>query len=384
MDIAEFNENKPGRIIKALQGYEAFVPNPLPPDIKLSWSLVKEISDAERNLSRLESTVNFLPNPKLLINPFVRREAVLSSQIEGTQASLSDLFYFEALKTTEKDLPDVKEVSNYAFALESIFEEKNNTELTLEFLKELHKKLFRNTNKGFNSPGEFRKSQNWIGPKGCTLNEAFFVPPPPEEMKNALKEFEKYLITPSHLPALINIALIHYQFETIHPFNDGNGRIGRILTVMLLHKYGLLSKPLLYLSAYFEKNRSEYYRLLLAVSQKGEWEKWIRFFLRGISEQSRDVVERINLLLSIRQRYRNKLQAVRSSALLLKLIDDLFANPAITVSRVAESCNITPRAAQKNIDKLLAEGILKEITGKKRNRVYVASEIVRIIGENKL
>lgn len=374
----------PGKFIKAPQGYEAFAPNSLPPDIELSWSLVKEISDAERSLSRLEGTVKFLLDPKLLIGPFVRREAVLSSQIEGAQASLSDLFYFEAIKTSEKDLPDVREVSNYAKALESIFNEKKEKGISLEFIKELHSRLFSGIDKNFNTPGNFRTSQNWIGPGGCNLNEAFFVPPPPGEMTEELGNLEEYFSQPSHLPGLVKTALIHFQFEAIPPFTDGNGRIGRLLIVILLHEYGLLSKPLLYLSGYFEKNRSEYYRLLLAVSLKGEWENWIRFFLRGIAEQSRDVVERINLLLSLRQRYQSIFQSVRSSALLLKLIDDLFSNPAVTVTRVAESCKITPRAAQKNIDKLIVEGILKEVTGKKRNRVFAAPEIVRIVGENRL
>ncbi len=384
MNISEFKKKKTGSFTRAPQGYEAFVPNPLPPDIELSWSLVKEISDAERSLSRLEGSLKFLPDPKLLISPFVRREAVLSSQIEGTQTSLSDLFYFEAIQTSEKDLPDVREVSNYAQALESIFNEKQENEINLEFIKELHSKLFAGSDKGFNTPGNFRTTQNWIGTKGCNLNEAFFVPPPPDEMSASLESLESYICRASHFPGLVKTALIHFQFEVIHPFADGNGRIGRLLIVSLLNKYGLLSKPLLYLSAYFEKNRSEYYRLLLAVSQNGEWENWIRFFLRGIAEQSRDVVERVNLLLALRQRYRNTFQSVRSSALLLKLIDGLFSNPAVTVSRVAESCEITPRAAQKNIDKLISKNILKEITGKKRNRVFVAPEIVRIVGENKL
>jgi len=229
------------------------------------------------------------------------------------------------------------------------------------------------------TPGEFRRSQNWIGPEGCTLMDATYVPPPVEEMGKALGQFEAYLHAPSEVPLLIRLAGIHYQFEAIHPFLDGNGRIGRLLITLLLCEEGALSEPLLYLSAYFERNRSEYYRLLLAVSQAGKWVDWISFFLCGVAEQSRDALARSGRLLNLWQDYRGEFQSARSSALQLRLVDQLFAYPAITATQAAKLLKVTHRSAQLNIDKLIRKGILKEVTGKQRNRVFVAPQIVKII-----
>jgi Fic family protein len=209
--------------------------------------------------------------------------------------------------------------------------------------------------------------------------DATFVPPPVEEMTQALSDLEKYLHASSTLPPLVRLALIHYQFETIHPFLDGNGRIGRLLITLLLCAENLLSQPLLYLSAFFERNRQDYYRLLLAVSQFGAWNDWIDYFLRGVAEQSRDAVKRADLLLRLRQRYREKLQAARASALLLQLVDELCTVPAIDIANAAKKLNVTPRSAQLNVDKLIHAGILKEVTGRQRNRVFVAQEIIDIV-----
>jgi Fic family protein len=232
------------------------------------------------------------------------------------------------------------------------------------------------------TPGEFRRSQNWIGPPGCTLMEATYVPPPVDEMHEALNSFENYLHAESDLPPLIRLSLIHYQFEAIHPFLDGNGRIGRLLITLLLCANGLLPQPLLYLSAFFERFRDEYYQRLLAVSQYGKWNEWISYFLQAVATQARDAVRRSDQLLALWQDYRIRLQEARASALLLQLVDELFAYPAITNPSAARRLSVTPRSAQLNIDKLQAAGILREATGRQRYRIYIAPEIISIVEQN--
>jgi len=379
MQPSDFTEKAPGRPIKTAQDYWAFVPQPLPPALEIDWDLANTLSEADRSLSELSGVARTLPNPHLLIAPFVRREAVLSSRIEGTQAGFSDLLFFEAAPSAKPPIEDVKEVANYVSALEHGLARLKDLPVSLRLIREMHERLMHGVRGDTMTPGEFRRSQNWIGPPGCTLADAAFVPPPVAEMTQALSDFEKYLHEPPVLPPLVRLALIHYQFEAIHPFLDGNGRIGRLLITLLLCVEGLLPQPLLYLSAFFEHHRQEYYRLLMAVSQSGSWTPWIAYFLRGIAEQSSDAVKRANLLLSLRQRYREKMQSARSSALLLQMVDDLFSTPALDVSGASKRLNVTPRAAQLNVDKLIKSGILKEATGRRRNRIFVAAEIIDII-----
>ncbi|MGA2642497.1 MAG: Fic family protein [Spirochaetia bacterium] len=379
MQVADFINGKSGKLVKTARGYLAYIPNPLEPQIDLSLSIVKELSGADRALSELAGIARTLPNPHLLIGPFLRREAVLSSRIEGTQASFSDLLFFEAARLREKEVPDVREVSNYVQALEYGLARLSTLPVSLRLIREIHQRLMAGVQGESQTPGEFRRSQNWIGPAGCALSEATFVPPPVEEMHNALDKLEKYLHEPSEMPALIRLSLVHYQLEAIHPFLDGNGRVGRLLVSLLLCAEKLLPQPLLYLSAYFERYQDDYYRLLLAVSQKGAWEQWIKYFLKAVAIQSTDAIQRIDQLLALRQGYRAQMQQARASALLLQLIDDLFSYPAIINSAVSERMKITPRSAQLNIDKLVERGIIREATGRQRNRVYVATEIVAII-----
>jgi Fic family protein len=379
VQVADFINGKSGQLVQTSRGYMAYVPNPLEPKIELTLSIVKELSAADRALSELAGIARTLPNPHILIGPFLRREAVLSSRIEGTQASYSDLLFFEAARLREKEVPDVREVSNYVKALEYGFARLSTLPISLRLIREMHQRLMMGVRGESQTPGEFRRSQNWIGPAGCTLSDATYVPPPIEEMDRALDGFEKYLHAPSEMPALIRLALIHYQFESIHPFLDGNGRVGRLLVTLLLCAEKLLPQPLLYLSAYFERYRDDYYHHLLAVSQKGAWEQWIRYFLKAVAIQSADAIQRIDQLLSLRQSYRTSLQQARASALLLQLVDELFSYPAITNPAVSERMKITPRSSQLNIDKLVQKGILREATGRQRNRVYVATEIVDII-----
>jgi len=379
MNLADFTEEKNGRLLKTQRDYWAFLPNPLPPQLTLSWDLVNQLSEADRALSELAGTARTLPNPHLLIGPFIRREAVLSSRIEGTQASLSDLLFFEASGSVDPKAPDAREVANYVKAMEYGLARLEKFPLSLRFIKEVHEHLMHDVRGEHLTPGEFRRSQNWIGPDRCTLMDATYVPPPVEEMEQALGQFEAYLHVPSTVPLLIRLAAIHYQFEAIHPFLDGNGRIGRLLITLLLCKEGALPEPLLYLSAYFERYRNEYYRLLLAVSQSGKWIDWISFFLRGVAEQSRDALVRSDRLLQLWKNYRGEFQSARSSALQLRLVDQLFAYPAITANQAAKLLQVTHRSAQLNIEKLIRKGILKEATGKQRNRVFIAPQIVKII-----
>jgi len=379
VQVTDFLENKSGRLVKVPAGYLAFIPNPLPPKLELSWSLVRENSAADRALSELAGVGHLLPNPHLLINPFMRREAVLSSRIEGTQASLSELFLFEAAGESESRPSDVREVLNYVNALQHGLSRLEKLPISLRLMREMHQHLMAGVRGEEKTPGEFRNKQNWIGPAGCSLGEATFVPPPVEEMLEALHQLEKYLHHPSELPPLMRLALIHYEFEAIHPFLDGNGRIGRLLLTLLLCADKLLTQPLLYLSAYFERNRKQYYDLLLAVSQRGAWHEWITFFLRGVAEQSLDAIKRSNHLIGLWKVYQRKLQTVRSSALTLRLLDELFTYPAISISSAASRLKVTYTSAQLNMEKLVNSGIVNEVTRRKRNRIFVATEIVKIL-----
>lgn len=380
MDAAAFSQSSPGKVLKMRTGYVAFSPEVLPPKLELAWELVQQNSRADRALSELAGIARNLPNPHLLIRPFIRREAVLSSKIEGTQASLSDLFYFEAASKSEQpESGDVHEVLNYVRAVEYGLQRCGTFPLSLRLIRELHARLMEGVRGNQLTPGEFRLTQNWIGPRGCTLRDAKYVPPPVPEMHEALDAFEKYLHLPSDLPPLIRLALVHYQFEAIHPFLDGNGRIGRLLMTLLLCAEKVLPQPLLYLSAYFERNQQAYYDHLLAVSQRGEWDQWLHFFLAGVEQQAKDAVQRIDRLLALWKSYRDRVTASRSSALLLRLIDQLFDVPMITVPNAAKLLGVTQRSASQNIQKLMGAGILTETTGRTRNRLYVARGILETV-----
>jgi Fic family protein len=376
----DFKSPESGRIIRSLDGANAFVPNRLPPKLEISWLLAKEISAADRKLSALEGAASKLPNPHLLIVPFTRKEAVLSSKIEGTMASLSEVLSFEALGLfPEESKGDIREVVNYIGALEYGVEQLKQIPISNRLIKDMHRRLMSGVRGESLNPGEFRNKQNWLGPPGTKIEDAIFVPPPVSEMAACLDDLEKYIHAPSDLPPIVRMAIIHYQFECIHPFLDGNGRIGRLLITLLLISEQLLSRPLLYLSAYFERYKDDYYRHLLHVSQRGAWQEWIVFFLRGVAEQSEDALYRSNELLSLLHLYRDKIQQKRTSAHLLKLLDALFIRPFITAKYVAQTLGVTTASAQEHIDRLIAEGILKEVTGKKRNRIYGAMDIMKIL-----
>lgn len=380
MRATDFTSTRAGTVIRTPQGYDAFVPHKLPPALQLDWNLSRAIAGAERALGHLAGIGTTLHNPHLLISPFVRKEAVLSSRIEGTQASLSDLFIFDAAGAPPPETSDVREVASYVTALETALERAKDFPISLRFLRDVHLVLMQHAARAEDAaPGEFRRSQNWIGVSGARLDEAIYVPPPANAMESALSDFELYLHEPPTFPFVVWLALIHYQFEAIHPFRDGNGRLGRLLLVILMSVHGVLPQPLLYLSAFFEKHRSTYYDRLLAVSQRGEWEEWIRFFLRAVEEQANDAVMRSQQLHALRDSYRAQMKSTRSSGLLLVTLDELFKSPAISISLLAQKLDVTYRSAQQIIEKLLAAKIVVEATGRPRNRVYYAPEIFRIV-----
>lgn len=383
MNIDNFKSTRAGKLLKTDREYTAFVPNPLPPDIKYSNTLINLLAEANRQIGNLNGVGTQLPNPNLLIVPYVRREAVLSSKIEGTQTSLSDLFYFEAAKKEDQKIEaqktDVLEVLNYVKAMDYGLKLLKDLPICLRLMREVHGILMKNVRGDHLTPGEFRRSQNWIGSAGCTLNDAKFVPPPVHEMHDALGEFEKFLHERDLLSGLVQCALIHYQFEAIHPFLDGNGRIGRLLVTLFLCEREFLHYPMLYLSAFFDKHRDEYYERLLAVSQKGEWEEWISFFLRAIVVQSKDATENSRSILKLLEDYRERIQKKRTSIYVAKLLDELFKNPYVSIPRAAAKLNTSFHTAKAAIEKLMKADILVEITDKQRGKVYCAKELLSLL-----
>ncbi len=380
MNPKDFQDSASGQLIPISEGGYAFIPNSLPPE-NLTWDseLVEMLSTADRALGELSGIGRSLPNPHLLVRPFLRREAVLSSRIEGTQASLSDVLAYEAVQLPLFEAPDdVKEVHNYVRALEYGLERMSSLPVSLRLIRELHGILMEGVRGEQFRAGDFRQGQNFIGPPGSHLASATYVPPPPKEMMEALQNLELYINELSNLPPLIRLGLIHYQFEAIHPFPDGNGRLGRLLISLLLCSWNLLPQPLLYLSAFFEANRPDYYANLRGVTEKGRWNTWLSFFLIGISSQAVDAAARVKRINDLRENYRQRFQQGRSSARLLQVVDLLFARPLVTVRTVEAELGLPYPTAERYIDELVKQGILVG-TGKARNRVFRASEILQEI-----
>jgi len=380
MKSGDFRSTKAGKAIRTRNGYWAFLPAPLPPDLDWSPALLTALSDAERELAKLTTVAGNFPFPRLLIQPFIRREAVLSSRIEGTRASLTDLYNYESAQMSflEQD-DDVREVHNYVLVLDYGLERLQTLPVSQRLIRELHARLMEGARGGQFTPGEFRKTQNWIGAAGSTIETATYVPPPVDEMKNALGAMEAFIHADTELPALVRAGLIHYQFEAIHPFLDGNGRVGRLLIMLLLQEWGVLSQPLLNLSAYFEHYRQEYYDHLLAVSQHGKWEEWLRFFLRGVSAQAQDSIFRMTRLQGIRTRYEELVQADNNPQRMSAVIDFLFSRPILTLRQLETALDIPYMAAKRYVDKLVEAGVLKETTGHARNRVFMAHEVFQAL-----
>ncbi|MCS6936028.1 MAG: Fic family protein [Candidatus Bipolaricaulota bacterium] len=391
MNPERFRNSSAGRVIRVGQGetaYWAFVPYPLPPRLVMNPRLVCQLSEADRALGELAGLGRTMPNPHLLIRPFLRREAVLSSRIEGTRAEITDLYSYEARQLAlpgfqpRESEADVREVYNYVRALEYGLERLKTLPVSLRLIRELHERLMEGVRGEQATPGEFRRSQNWIGPPTCTLNEAIFVPPPVEEMHQALEAFEKYLHSADEHPPLIRLAFIHYQFEAIHPFLGGNGRIGRLLISLLLVNWGLLPSPLLYLSAFFERHRDSYYDLLLKVSEP--WQEWVRFFLEGVASQSRDAIVRAKRLQDLQAEWRQRIQRERIGVLTIRLMEELFFSPVFSPPEVAKRLRVSHQAVMQSIRKLEQGGILQEITGRQRHRLYAALDILSLLDEREL
>ena len=371
-------ERKSGRIVRATGGYDAFVPGKLPPsDLPLNSELIKTLSEADRLIGRLAGVGGQLPNPHIFIRPFVRREAVLSSKIEGTQATLGEILAVEAGASVKRSPDDLREVGNYVTALENGVKRLKKLPLSLRLIRELHRTLMTGVRGEQAAPGEFRKSQNWIGPPGSTIKAALYVPPPPEELRGCLENWETFLHLSSH-PPLIEIAIAHYQFEAIHPFLDGNGRVGRLLIPLFLVERAILPTPLLYLSAYFESTRAEYYRRLREVSEKGAWQEWIEYFLRGVIRQSIDAVQRAERIYRLMAKWRAKV-AGSGSAVPSALIDLLAENPYCSAKAVAKRLDIAFTTAQRGIDVLIQASILTQAGDSKRDRVYCAKRLLDVL-----
>lgn len=378
--------NRAGRYIAQPTGYRAFYPAPLPPEppVRLEGELQGLLSAADRALGRLDGSIQTLPNPDLFVFMYVRKEAVLSSQIEGTQSSLQDLLAAEA-KIFSSELPaDVDEVVNYVAAMNYGLERLRDLPLSVRFIKEIHERLLQGVRGANLTPGELRRSQNWIGPAGCTLKDATFVPPPPHEVAEALSALEAFLYSSGDLPQLIQIGLAHAQFETIHPFLDGNGRVGRLLITFLLCQREILLQPVLYLSHFFKQNRAEYYERLQAVRDRGDWEAWLAFFLRGVASVSREATETARRILLLREEHRAGVTAAlgRAAGNGHRVLEHLYRHPIISVADARELTGTTYAAANTLVSRLVEAGILHEATGYKRNRLFRYQPYIDIFGEN--
>jgi Fic family protein len=359
------------KIGRGPDAYQAFIPNPLPPALDLDPTIVRALSEADQAIGELKGLARMLPNPDLLMQPFIRKEAVLSSKIEGTQATITELYAFEAGQRGA-DRGDAREVLNYVRALNYGLGRVETLPVSLRLLRELHGLLMSGVRGEAGYPGEFRRTQNWIGPPGCLLKEATYVPPPTDQMLDALGDFERYLHADAELPVLVRLAIIHAQFEMIHPFIDGNGRIGRLLMVLLLVHWGVLPVPLLYLSAYFERKRDTYYDRLLGVSQEGNWHDWLLYFLEAVAEQSRDATARAKRLQDLQSEWRERVTRARASALTLRLVDRVFETPVLTIPQAQEVLGVTYPSAKLNVQKLVDAGILTVFRDVPYNRSYIA------------
>ena len=382
MNQEDFKNSTAGKCIRTISRppYWAYVPNPLPPTIDVDWELANLVSKAGIKLGELSGAGQLLTNPHLLISPLlIRRESVTSSRIENTQSGLEDLFLFEADETEPFPASDVKEVINYVRAMEYGIKRLEVLPVSSRLICEIHEILMKGVRGERATPGLLRTSQNWIGSPGCDLMDATYVPPPVPEMKRCFSDLERYIHSNPREPALIQCALVHYQFEAIHPFLDGNGRIGRLLITFMLLEKNLLSQPLLYLSDFFEQYRDEYYKLLLNVSQRGDWKAWLTFFLNGVRQQSEDALSTIQKLLALQSEYRALATARRVPKVVNRLIDYLFASPVISVSELSKAWKITFSTVQRGVDYLIKTDTLREITGGQRNRLFVADEIFNII-----
>ena len=359
-----------GHVVRQLEGYVAFEPVDLPPDPPLEldnrlWAL---LSDADVAVGRLDGLARTLPDADLFLAMYVRQEALLSSQIEGTECTMDDILAFELLPENGPTL-DVGEVVNYVAALQHGVALLSELPLCNRLLREMHAVLLRSGRGSDKTPGEFRRTQNWIGPAGCTLATAGFVPPPRHVMEAAMTALETF-VHESKLPVLVTAGLVHAQFETIHPFLDGNGRAGRMFISLLLHERQVLSKPILYLSTFLKRNQARYFDHLTAIRSEGAWEQWLEFFFDGVAESARGATETAAAIHKLREQDRTRALADGAGKNDIALLDALFRQPLINAAWVQTQLDVTSPTANKSIDRLEGLGVLRETTGNRRNRVY--------------
>jgi Fic family protein len=372
------SHTRAGRLIQQLEGYKAFEPADLPPSppLRIDIDLLSKLSAADTAVGRLDGLARTLPSADLFLAMYARHEALLSSRIEGTECTMDDLLSFELLPAREPTL-DVTEVVNYVAALRHGIARLDELPLCNRILRETHGVLLRTGRGSDKSPGEFRRTQNWIGPGGCTLNTATFVPPPPHVMSVSMGTLERF-VHATNLPTLITAGLAHAQFETIHPFLDGNGRTGRLFISLLLHQRQTLTKPVLYLSAFLKRHQAEYFNRLTAVRETGDWEGWLAFFLAGVAESAIGAATTAGAILSLREADRERLGALKSSTNYGAILDALYGQPIVNVGWVQNIIGVSPTTANKVLDHFCAVGVLREITGSKRNRMYRYDQYVNL------
>lgn len=366
-------QTRSGELAVQPGGHQAFIPKPLPPTpaLEIDAEMQALLSKADRALGRLDGSIRTLPNPDLFIFMYVRKEAVLSSQIEGTQSSLNDILEVEAEIFDSQRPRDVDEVLNYVRAMNYGLERLAELPLSNRLIREIHNVLLNGVRGGNAQPGELRKIQNWIGPQGCTLKEATFVPPPPQQLEEILGQFEKFLHDES-LPALLQIGMAHAQFETIHPFLDGNGRVGRLLIAFMLYQREILETPVLYISYYFKKYRQQYYEQLQSVRENGSWEVWLKFFLQGIYEVSQEATGTSRKIVDLREAHRKLIAEHfgRVAGNAMQVLETLYQRPFIKVQDIIDLTHVSYPAANQLMNKFVDHGLLTEVTGQARNRQF--------------
>ena len=368
-----------GQFLKTITGYKAFVPHPLPPALVWNNAVVNALSRADYLLGKLAHEGGKLPNPHLLMRPFLTREAVLSSKIEGTQATIGEILVADVAEEARPPAGDLQEVRNYIKALDHGIKCLKTLPLSLRLIRELHLILMQGARGGHATPGEFRRSQNWIGAPGCTLNTAKFVPSSPQHFLECLGQLEHFLQDRT-FPRLVHIALCHYQLEAIHPFLDGNGRVGRLLIILLFMAQKMLPGPLLYLSAFFEATREVYYQELYAVSAQGTWQAWLTYFLNGVAVQSEDALSRAARINAFLSQWKMKV-AGSNSTVPVAMVQRLAVNPYLTTKKIAAHLDVAYSTAQRGVQKLVLAGIIAQVSGQKRDRVYCAQAILDILEE---
>lgn len=379
------SSTRAGRYVRQPSGYRAFIPEVLPPKppVRITDELQRLLSEADRALGRLDGSIQILPDADIFIYMYVRNEAVLSSQIEGTQSSLQDLLVAEAEILAPSRRSDVNDVVNYVNAMNYGLERLSTLSVSSRLIREIHAILLKGVRGSQFNPGEFRTTQNWIGPAGCTIGEATFVPPPPSELDQAMSDLERFVHFDSDLPLLIKIGLLHAQFETIHPFLDGNGRVGRLLITFLLCQQEVLTKPVLYLSYYFKRHRQRYYEELQAVRDGGTWEEWLAFFLRGVAEVSGQATDTARRILALRERHHRAItdRFGLTAGNGYRVLEHLYTRPVVSVDDVRELIGTTYPTANNLVTRLVENGILREFTGQARNRAFIYQSYLSLFHE---